>query len=51
MLLIHQYTGVTGYLKVEARKFAKLGYTALIPSLWDLLGHPVVTHIHLGAEL
>src|SRR5205807_5996665 len=27
LLLVHQYTGVVGYLKIEARKFAKLGYT------------------------
>ena len=51
LLLVHQYTGLTGYLKIEARKFAKLGYTTIIPSLYDILGHPAVTHIHLGAEL
>ena len=51
LVLVHQYTGVTGYLKIEARKFAKLGYTTVIPALYDLLGHPAVTHIHLGREL
>ena len=51
LLLVHQYTGVTGYLKIEARKFAKLGYTTIIPALYDLLGHPAVTHIHLGREI
>jgi carboxymethylenebutenolidase len=51
LLLVHQYTGVTGYLKIEARKFAKLGYTTIIPALYDLLAHPAVTHIHLGREL
>ena len=51
LLLVHQYTGLTGYIKIEARKFAKLGYTTIIPSLWDNLGHPFVTHIHLGAAL
>ena len=51
LLLVHQYTGLTGYIKIEARKFAKLGYTTIVPSMWDMLGHPAVTHIHLGAEL
>jgi carboxymethylenebutenolidase len=51
LLLVHQYTGLTGYLKIEARKYAKLGYTTIIPNLYELLGHPSVTHIHLGAEL
>lgn len=51
LLLVHQYTGVVGYLKIEARKFAKLGYTTIIPALYDLLGHPAVTHIHLGREI
>jgi carboxymethylenebutenolidase len=51
LVLVHQYTGVTGYLKIEARKFAKLGYTTIVPALYDLLGHPAVTHIHLGREL
>lgn len=51
LLLVQQYTGLTGYLKIEARKFAKLGYTTIVPSLYDILGHPSVTHIHLGAEL
>ena len=51
ILLVHQYTGLTGYLKIEARKFAKLGYATIVPSLYDVLGHPAVTHIHLGREL
>lgn len=51
ILLVHQYTGLTGYLKIEARKYAKLGYTCIIPNLYEILGHPFVTHIHLGAEL
>jgi carboxymethylenebutenolidase len=51
LLLVHQYTGLTGYLKIEARKFAKLGYTTIVPSLYEILGHPAVTHIHLGREI
>ena len=51
LLLVHQYTGLTGYLKIEARKYARLGYTVVIPNLYEIMGHPFVTHIHLGAEI
>lgn len=51
LLLVHQNTGVTDYLKIEALKFAKLGYTAFAPNLYELLGHPSVTHIHIGREI
>lgn len=51
LLLVHQYTGLTGYIKIEARKFAKLGYTTIVPSLYPTLGHPGVTHIHTGAQI
>lgn len=51
LLLVHQYTGVTDYLKLEALKFARLGYTTLVAALYELLGYPAVTHIHLGREI
>jgi carboxymethylenebutenolidase len=51
LMLIHQFTGVTDYIKIEALKFAKQGFTTIVPSLYDMLGYPSVTHIHLGREI
>src|SRR5881397_3958090 len=51
LLLVHQNTGVTDYIKIEALKFAKLGYTTVVPNLYELLGHPDVTHIHTGRQI
>ncbi len=51
LLLVHQNTGVTDYIKIEALKFAKLGYTTVAPNLYELLGHPDVTHIHTGRQI
>lgn len=51
LLLIHQHSGLTGYLKTEAYKFAKLGYTTVIPNLYHLLGYPALTHIDTGTEI
>jgi dienelactone hydrolase len=51
LLLVHQNTGVTDYLKIEALKFAKLGYATVAPNLYELLGFPDVTHIHTGREI
>ena len=31
LLLIHQHSGLTGYLKTAAYNLAKLGYTTVIP--------------------
>ena len=35
LLLVHQNTGVTDYIKIEALKFAKLGYTTVVPNLYE----------------
>jgi dienelactone hydrolase len=51
LLLVHQNTGVTDYIKIEALKFAKLGYTTVVPNLYELLGFPALTHIHTGREI
>jgi carboxymethylenebutenolidase len=51
LLLVHQNTGVTDYIKIEALKFAKLGYTTVVPNLYELLGHPDATHIHSGRPI
>jgi len=51
LLMVHQNTGVTDYIKIEALKFAKLGYTAIVPNLFELVGYPDVTHIHTGRPI
>ena len=37
VLIVHS-SGTTGYLRTEAYKFAKLGYTTIMPDLYSLLG-------------
>ena len=51
VMLLHSVTGRIGYLKLEARKLAKLGYACFVPSLYPLLGAPAVPNIELGAEI
>jgi len=46
LLLVHQNTGVTDYIKIEALKFAQLGYTTIIPNLYEMADGPSPTHIH-----
>jgi carboxymethylenebutenolidase len=38
LLIVHHHYGVTGHLKSVACDFAKLGYTAVVPDLYKLLG-------------
>src|SRR4029434_2207925 len=51
ILMIHQHSGLTGYLKTAAYRFAELGYTTVIPNLYHMLGYPAETHIDKGTEL
>ncbi len=51
LLLIHPKSGVTDYIKTEARKFAALGYSTFAANVFELLGHPAATHIETGAEI
>jgi dienelactone hydrolase len=51
LLLIHQHSGLTGYLKNAAYKFAQLGYTTVIPNLYHMLGYPAEQHIDTGTEI
>jgi carboxymethylenebutenolidase len=51
LLLIHQHSGLTGYLKTAAYKFAQLGYTTVIPNLYHMLGYPAEQHIDSGTEI
>jgi len=38
LLIVHHHYGVTGHLKAVACDFAKLGYTTVVPDLYNLLG-------------
>ena len=51
ILMIHQHSGLTGYLKTAAYKFAQLGYTTIIPNLYHMLGYPAEQHIDTGTEI
>jgi dienelactone hydrolase len=51
LLLVHQNTGVTDYIKIEALKYAKLGYSAIIPNLYEMADGPSPTHIHTGPAI
>ena len=51
LLMTHQNTGLTDYQKIEALKFAHLGYTVVVPDLYSMLGYPDVTHIHTGRQI
>src|SRR4051812_1683759 len=51
VILLHSVTGRIGYIKLEARKYAKLGYTTLVPSLYALVGGPAVPGLEEGARL
>jgi carboxymethylenebutenolidase len=51
LVLIHQHSGLTGYLETAAYKFAQLGYTTVIPNLYHMLGYPAEQHIDKGTEI
>ena len=51
LLLIHPKSGITDYIKIEARKFARLGYSTLAVNVFELLGYPAATHIETGSQI
>src|SRR5437867_11905003 len=51
LLLIHQHSGLTGYVKTATYRFAQLGFTTVIPNLYHMLGYPAETHIDKGTEI
>ncbi len=51
LLLIHPKSGVTDYIKIETRKFAKLGYTTFALNVFEQLGYPAATHIETGSQI
>jgi len=51
LLLIHPKGGLTDYIKIETRKFAKLGYSTFAPNVFEQLGYPAATHIETGSQI
>ena len=51
LLLIHPKSGVTDYIKIEARKFARLGYSTFALNVFEQLGYPAPTHIETGSQI
>lgn len=51
LLWIHHNHGVTDNLKQEAYEYAERGYTAFVPNLYHLLGHPGVHHLGRGQDI
>ena len=51
VLVLHHPNGVTADLKSTVFELAKLGYTALVPNLYHMLGEPGESHIGRGAEM
>ncbi|MBI2988239.1 MAG: dienelactone hydrolase family protein [Deltaproteobacteria bacterium] len=51
LLLIHPKSGVTDCIKIEARKFARLGYSTFAVNVFELLGYPAATHIETGSQI
>lgn len=51
LLLIHPKSGLTDYIKIEARKFAALGYSTFAANVFEQLGHPAATHIETGSGI
>ena len=51
VLVLHHANGVTADLKSTVVALAQLGYAALVPNLYHMLGEPGESHIGRGAEL
>ena len=51
LLLIHPKSGITDYIKIEARKFARLGYSTFALNVFEQLGYPAATHIETGSQI
>jgi carboxymethylenebutenolidase len=51
VLVLHHPNGVTADLKSTVVELAHLGYAALVPNLYHMLGEPGESHIGRGAEL
>jgi dienelactone hydrolase len=51
VMLVHHAHGITGDYKIDAYRLAQLGYTVLVPSLFNMFGVGGTNHISQGADL
>ena len=51
VMMVHHAHGVTGDYKIDAYRLAQLGYTVLVPSLFNMFGVGGTNHIGQGADL
>jgi carboxymethylenebutenolidase len=51
VLMVHHAHGVTADYKLDACRLAALGFTVLVPSLFNMFGVPGTHHIGQGADL
>src|SRR6184192_3245892 len=51
IMMVHHAHGVTADYKIDAYRLAQLGFTVLVPSLFNMFGIPGTTHIGQGADL
>ncbi len=51
LLLIHPKGGMTDYIKIESRKYARLGYSTFAINVFEQLGYPAATHIETGSQI
>jgi dienelactone hydrolase len=51
LFLIHPKGGLGEYIKIETRKFAKLGYSTFAINVFEQLGYPAATHIETGSQI
>jgi len=51
VMMLHHAPGLTGDYKINASLLASLGFTVLVPSLYNMLGVPGDHHLGQGAEI
>jgi carboxymethylenebutenolidase len=51
VMMVHHAHGITGDYKIDAYRLAQLGFTVLVPSLFNMFGVPGTNHIGAGADL
>jgi carboxymethylenebutenolidase len=51
IMIIHHANGVTSELKIYAAELARLGFTVIVPSLFEMLGIVANNHIGQGIDL
>jgi carboxymethylenebutenolidase len=51
VMMLHHAPGLTGDYKINASLLAQLGFTVLVPSVYNMLGVPGDHHLTQGAEI